>query len=1545
MKNILTIAIVLLCAVSGFAARSWKLNAAGGTGIDFTTIEAANVGMSAGDTCVFDTNGGRHLYVSQVVNWGNWPKANTVYKCVVPNWDTINCEGAYNMEMRNANSTFINLQFIRKAFAGEYSGAVYLNGADSCTFDNCTFKDLSANTMYIAKFAAGSGKKGVLFKNCYMKGRNTINNDADTAAINRYITYDGCTIYSPLYMGNYTEFKNCIVYPGNFESQPADGALHPKIHDCWFKPGAVEAINHPGTKLVDGFEFYNNVVDTNKHVTLMLDGMKNTKVYNNILVSGEIYGHGTTSGLTYQGENTKVYNNFFPSRNSTWDYNIILNNATGKDSVWKGTRFSKNMSFDTKSFLFKASFQDTVDSNICSGANSLSYDGTVPTDRHLTLDNQYSVGSSFSVSPSWYGFQVPGSQYMFAGPTNRTKLVQNIGTPNRNGTAIAIKDSLASYLWYDDPIKKDSATVYIQDSTLGVACVAKDSAVMVRAGWADSLRFTTTVAGMHYLRPKIVSSVKSGSIVAYGAFDSILVPAQGPTISAQPANVSVISGATAAFSVTATGTGTLVYQWYKKTQAGSFATVGTNSASYSYTATTDFDSVKVAITDDNGTTTSNTVYTHIYPRYVLTVSTTGSGTSTGSGTYDSASVVAIDNTPNPGHAFKTWGGLSGGTLGSAATVKSNTFTITGTATATATDTLCLLHVPPPEGGIAFDKSHTDIDNLIQMRYDATTLWHAEKLIPTISGKIARIDWNFYKYGTPTGKVWTQICSNNSGAPGSALITSDSLDVASISTFAGGNWYTFKYAPTCSLTAGVTYWIKFDANYTLSSSNHLISRIDQGSDNTFGFYNGTSFSSYNTASAAYREYVYGMLTPIPGHRVWQHLNAYSAYDSIRHTVYLPTDYDTTKRWPLVVELPGNLNNAAEGAGETGLPIIGYGITKGQGAIWANMPFMAATEDSVKYGVWENGSYLDYPTATLKYAYRLLDTLKKSYKIDTTRMLLCGFSRGGEGVSVVGLAEYDTLYKQFSALWYCSGTDGQSLYTVVNYNNRNKRMRNVTNTPVMITWGDQDDSASEIKTFWCTDSILTHTFRSPTTMCQIAGYAHDNTWLLDTSKSVIPRKWLADVFNKTSGVALNTTAGYAGGNISFTATHGLKRKLTVAIGGKLCELDTNRYDTALTAYAPRLLPAGTYSVMLTTPDTVITWVNQFTINKLYNSAAKRVANITIPANATQILKYVYCVDLSKTDSAFRANCRNDYLDVQVSRIGIGLLHREISGHFVYFTDTLSGTVNNTYTLSCGSGKIYPNDREVWVNSDYCLVRHFEDQKWLLSDATGIYSGSNDIQDTAAGLHIKDTGYLGYGIKNNKTGYITDGYVNELCSATKWTFSTWVNITDMNAGNGHLFWNDDGAGNRFEIETGLTDTTFYTFVYKAGTGSYYTMGTSHALKTGWHLFTWVYDGSKTNDAVYVDNAKIPLVVQAGTMPSSLNATYGKNFKTASLAYTGGNFDELMCNTRALDSVTVMAQYKNVVTPDNFYTIETSSNPQSATGRRRFGAFSFGSFRFGGF
>jgi hypothetical protein len=125
--------------------------------------------------------------------------------------------------------------------------------------------------------------------------------------------------------------------------------------------------------------------------------------------------------------------------------------------------------------------------------------------------------------------------------------------------------------------------------------------------------------------------------------------ATAPTITTQPASVTVTVGQTATFSVTAAGTAPLSYQWYKNGAAISGAT----GASYTTPATTTADSgakFKVVVTNSAGSAASNEA--------TLTVTASGGGTGLKGEYFDNMDLTALKLTRTDATVNFDWGGGS-----------------------------------------------------------------------------------------------------------------------------------------------------------------------------------------------------------------------------------------------------------------------------------------------------------------------------------------------------------------------------------------------------------------------------------------------------------------------------------------------------------------------------------------------------------------------------------------------------------------------------------------------------------------------------------------------------------------------------------------------------------------------------------------------------------------------------------------------------------------------------------------------------------------------
>jgi hypothetical protein len=107
----------------------------------------------------------------------------------------------------------------------------------------------------------------------------------------------------------------------------------------------------------------------------------------------------------------------------------------------------------------------------------------------------------------------------------------------------------------------------------------------------------------------------------------------GPSITTHPAAKTVNADQTASFSIVASGTAPLRYQWQRSNNTGtSWSTVGTNSASYSFTAAPGDNGAwfRCTVSNPGGSATSNhailTVAVVFPTCYTLTLNHTGSGT-------------------------------------------------------------------------------------------------------------------------------------------------------------------------------------------------------------------------------------------------------------------------------------------------------------------------------------------------------------------------------------------------------------------------------------------------------------------------------------------------------------------------------------------------------------------------------------------------------------------------------------------------------------------------------------------------------------------------------------------------------------------------------------------------------------------------------------------------------------------------------------------------------------------------------------------------------
>lgn len=155
-----------------------------------------------------------------------------------------------------------------------------------------------------------------------------------------------------------------------------------------------------------------------------------------------------------------------------------------------------------------------------------------------------------------------------------------------------------------------------------------------------------------------------------------------------------------------------------------------------------------------------------------------------------------------------------------------------------------------------DEQQTTDNQSRELREGATTNVKIAQTFDTDeAGKLEFVDVKLLKQGSPTGRIWVEVFSTSAGAPtGSALATSDKLDVSRISTTALIIRFVFRSPQT--LVAGTTYAIALAGDYTASATVNIIVRENSAGGYAAGSvytYDGTNWAS-DTEDLWFKVYV-------------------------------------------------------------------------------------------------------------------------------------------------------------------------------------------------------------------------------------------------------------------------------------------------------------------------------------------------------------------------------------------------------------------------------------------------------------------------------------------------------------------------------------------------------------------------------------------------------------------------------------------------------------------------------------------------------------------
>ena len=335
----------------------------------------------------------------------------------------------------------------------------------------------------------------------------------------------------------------------------------------------------------------------------------------------------------------------------------VVENGSGTASIGTGTGTA----------VAGAWYQDAGTPTPGTTFNRTIYSGAATTPNGSTTFNEFaflfynSTGSSVTLTLSNFVGVTPPPIITTQPPATASV------TTNSNLTISVVATGATSYQW--------------QKSTDGVAPFTPISGNATATTASLTLSNVTTAdAGVY----NVVVTNAAGSVTSTSDTVTITTGVSPPSISTQPASATVLVGASANFSVTASGSTPLSYQWSKSTDGGAnySAIGGATSATYTIgsVALSDAGSYRVVVTNSAGSATSNAAVLTVQQPAAITAQPVGSTVAAGA-SYTLS--VTATGTPAPTYQWKLNGtNLSGAT--------SSSYTITNAAGANAGNYTCVV---------------------------------------------------------------------------------------------------------------------------------------------------------------------------------------------------------------------------------------------------------------------------------------------------------------------------------------------------------------------------------------------------------------------------------------------------------------------------------------------------------------------------------------------------------------------------------------------------------------------------------------------------------------------------------------------------------------------------------------------------------------------------------------------------------------------------------------------------------------------------------------
>ena len=234
-------------------------------------------------------------------------------------------------------------------------------------------------------------------------------------------------------------------------------------------------------------------------------------------------------------------------------------------------------------------------------------------------------------------------------------------------------------------------------------------------------------------------------------------------------------------------------------------------------------------------------------------------------------------------------------------------------------------------------------------------------------------------------------------------------------------------------------------------------------------------------------------------------------AVYSSLYLPPERQADKKYPVLVELPGN-GGYRDALGDecSGRPegcSLGFGVSGGEQFIWVCLPFLNDAGNDLAIQWW--GDKPTYrPDATLKYWRTTIKHICDHWGGDPDRIVLCGFSRGAIACNALGLHDDETA-KLWRAFIVCSHYDGVRSWPFPGSDKESAhlRLKRLGDRPQFVC-GERNQVESSRK--YLDEAIARGLKPSRFTLASTGFRNHSDQWILRPSETRTKlREWLTSV----------------------------------------------------------------------------------------------------------------------------------------------------------------------------------------------------------------------------------------------------------------------------------------------------------------------------------------------------------------------------------------------------------------------------------------------------